>query len=289
MDEKTEPNKRDNHGLPYPLESTIPAGPADRTQEKPNPGREKILYLDHVGNNADPFTALAYIDTLLLIDDSDSMQQSWDEVNDILRLIAPICIAHAPNGISLEFVHHRARGHLLTGRTGYQHIGLMKGNLDMRDSVAGIYHNVKPKGNKCQMDKRLASILDPYIQDYEARVKQSGGKSLPRPLSVIVVSDMAWDDDQFRFEAIARAARTLDTLGAPRYQVGVQFFRVGDVGRRVDDRRVGFVDDGIWKRRGVRDMVDVTTWTGKPGELSRLGTVKVLLGGVRRSVDYMEV
>lgn len=216
------------------------------------------------------------------------MQECWDEVGDIIRTIAPICTKYDRNGIDIEFVNHRAKGHTLSGRSGYQHIGLLKGRLDMHDNVAGIYHSVKPKG-KCRMDKRLASILDPYMTDYETTLSQSGGKKLITPLNVILISDMQWYGTPGCLEAIARTARRLDIVGAPKYQVGVQLFRVGEAGRKMDDATVSLVDDRIWKERGVRDMVDVTTWTGKPGELSPKGTLKVVLGAVRRSIDFMEV
>ncbi|KAI1112282.1 hypothetical protein F5Y14DRAFT_278123 [Nemania sp. NC0429] len=282
-------SRHDNHGLPYPLEPTIPAGPPELAPNQPQPGRgEDELLLDDVGKVDNPYAALKYVNTLLLIDDSDSMQQCWDEVGDLIRVIAPVCIEYDKNGIDIEFVNHRASGYYLTNRSGYKHIGLMKGRLDMHDSVAGIYHNVKPKGN-CRMEKRLASILDPYMQDYETNLSQSGGKKLITPLNIIVISDMVWDDDQYSFDALTRTARHLDTLGAPRYQVGVQLFRVGKLGRQVDEATQRFVDDHMWKERGVRDMVDMTTWTGRPGELSPDGIVKALLGGVRRSIDYMEV
>lgn len=228
------------------------------------------------------------MNTLLLVDDSDSMQQCWDEVGDVIRIIAPICIEHDNNGIDIEFVNHRASGYYLTNRSGYKHIGLMKGRLDMHDSVAGIYHNVKPKG-RCRMDKRLASILDPYIHDYETCLNRSGARKLITPLNIIVISDMVWDDDQYDFDALTRTARQLDILGAPRYQVGVQLLRVGDLGRLVNDATARFVDDQVWKERGVRDLVDMTAWRKKAGEMSPNDILKVLLGGVRRSLDYMDV
>ncbi|KAJ8119365.1 hypothetical protein ONZ43_g3668 [Nemania bipapillata] len=267
----------------------MPAEPPEPTLERTRPGpQEEVLFLDHVGNVNDPYAALKYMNTLLLIDDSDSMQQCWDEVGDIIRLIAPICIEHDGNGIDLEFVNHRASGYYFTGRTGYKHIGLVKGRLDMHDSVAGIYHNVKPKG-KCRMDKRLGSILDPYMQEHETRLSESGGKGLLVPLNIIVISNMQWDSDQWELDAVTRTARRLDTVGAPRYQVGVQIFRVGKTGQEMEDRLVQLIDDQLWKKRRVRDMVDMTTWTGSPGELSPDGILKVLLGAVRRSIDYMKV
>ncbi|KAJ2991880.1 hypothetical protein NUW58_g2359 [Xylaria curta] len=276
-------------GLPYPLEPTIPDGPAGGTWESSYSGLQRdVLYLDHIGKEDDPYAALAYFDTLLLIDDSESMQECWGEVEEITMKIAPICTQYDQDGIDIEFVNHRAAGFYATGRSGYKHIGLMKGNLDMHDSVAGIYHNVKPKG-KCRMDKRLASILDPYVTEYEKNLNQNGGRELTTPLNIIVISAFQWDGDEDKFGAITRAARKLDTLRAPKFQVGVQLFRVGKASRETVDTTVRFLDDKIWKERGVRDMVDMTTWTGSPGVLSPKGLLKVLLGGVRRSIDFMEV
>ena len=36
-------------------------------------------------------------------------------------------------------------------------------------------------------------------------------------------------------------------------------------------------------------MIDTVTWTGKPGELSAEGVLKVVLGSVCKSIDRMEV
>ncbi|RYC63480.1 hypothetical protein CHU98_g2751 [Xylaria longipes] len=283
------PKTQYDHGLPYPLESTMPSGLPEPTREPSELGlRKEVLYIDHIAKEEDPYATLAYINTLLLIDDSQSMQECWDEVGDIIRIITPICTKYDRNGIDIEFVNHRPHGHHITGRSGYKHIGLLKSRLDMHDNVAGIYHNVKPKG-KCRMDKRLASILDPYMNEYEATLDRSGGKKLITPLNVILISDMQWRGNDDYLQTITRTARRLDIIGAPKYQVGVQFFRVGDAGREIDDATVRFVDDRIWKEKGVRDMVDMTTWTGKPGELSPRGILKVVLGAVRRSIDFMEV
>ncbi|KAI8625926.1 hypothetical protein F5Y19DRAFT_488663 [Xylariaceae sp. FL1651] len=299
-----EPDRQDNHGvylqqflkakhsqdqgLPYPLESTISAPPFERAEEQYQPRLGEPVKLEHIAKLEDPFAALKFFNTLLLIDDSESMQQCWDEVGDIIRKITPTCIEYDPNGIDIEFVNHRASGYYITGRSGYAHIGLVKGRLDMHDSVAGIYHNVKPKG-KCRMDTRLASILDPYVNEYETQVRRSGGKRRPAPLNIIVISDLEWDSREDGFGTIIRTARKLDILRAPPYQVGIQLFRVGDAAREMSDAAVRYADDLVWREEGVRDMVDLTTWTGKPGELSSEGTLKVLLGAVRRSIDFMEV
>ncbi|KAI0395212.1 hypothetical protein F5Y17DRAFT_457114 [Xylariaceae sp. FL0594] len=289
-------SNKDNHGLPYPLNSTIPGGPEDPASNTPQP-REKGLAFHHLGRLDDPYAALRRVDTILLIDDSDSMQSCWDEVGDFLRIVAPVITAHDSDGVGIEFVHHRATGYHLTGRSGWRHIGNVKGRLDMCDSVAGIFHHVQPKGRKRRnkIDKRLGVLLDRYVDEDVARaLSETGGKRTPPPLNVIVVTDCDWGEDGgdglFNDDgAIARTARKLDQLHAPPYQVGVQVFRVGETGRNRTQDELKFMDDGLWKLLGVRDMVDTTTWTGKPGELSPDGILKVVLGAVRRSVDFMEV
>jgi hypothetical protein len=71
----------------------------------------------------------------------------------------------------------------------------MKSRLDMHDKVASIYHNAKPKA-KYRMNKRLASILDPYIREYKLIDRRNGVKQLPLRLNIIAIIDLIWDIDK---------------------------------------------------------------------------------------------
>lgn len=85
------------------------------------------------------------------------------------------------------------------------------------------------------------------------------------------------------------AAKRLDKLDAPPYQVGVQFFQVGaepgakEALQELDDGMAGLVQGG------VRDIVDTVTWTGRTGGsgtgLTAESILKVVLGAVVKRLD----
>ncbi|KAI1743021.1 hypothetical protein F4680DRAFT_445494 [Xylaria scruposa] len=108
------PCKQYDHGFPYPLESIMTAAPAEPTREQPKLGlRKEILYIDHICKEEDPYSALAHINTLLLIGE---MQKYWDEAGDIIRIIAPICTKYDRNRIDIEFMNNRPHGHFVTSQ-----------------------------------------------------------------------------------------------------------------------------------------------------------------------------
>ncbi|KAI1812416.1 hypothetical protein GGS20DRAFT_591682 [Poronia punctata] len=280
-------------GLPYPTEPTMPEQPHDPEDSKFRLKRQ--LTFKTIGVLKDPYAALQLVNTVLLIDDSASMQECWDEVRQILQIIGPICTQYDNDGITIEFVNHRASGYHFSGRSGYKHIGETgancPGQVNMSDNIIGIMNGVKKPKGKCVLNRRLKDIINPYINDVENMLRDTGGKYTPVALNVIVVTGMLWEDeDENPFKGVlGQTAGKLDKLGVPAQQMGVQFFCVGEGGRRLTGNHVRFLDDLIWKRMGVRDMVDLTTWTGKPGELSPEGRLKVVLGGLRRSIDFLEV
>ena len=82
-------------------------------------------------------------------------------------------------------------------------------------------------------------------------------------------------------------AKKLDQLEAPPYQVGVQFFQVGnEPGAR---EALEELDDGLSElvEGGVRDIVDTVTWASTEGSISLTGELilKCLLGAVNRRLD----
>ncbi|KAL7622443.1 hypothetical protein AAE478_007948 [Parahypoxylon ruwenzoriense] len=291
--------------LPYPLETTIPAGPSpgpsegDRSHHLPQHGEKKMPARERIStDNDDPYAFLKHFNTVFLIDDSASMEPYWPEVGALLEKIAPICIEHDRNGIDIFFVNHRPRGYFAYSlidrgllRMGYRNIGLMDGVREMRDNVTGILAGVKPRG-KCKLDRSLGRILDHYVGAFHTmqvvRPGLSDGKVAPRrimPLNLIVVTDGIVDDNPN--DSLIRTARKLDEMDAPPDQVGVQFFRVGDDGKA--RQAMDATDDLLSDALDVRDMVDTTTWSGKPGELSPDAVLKVVLGAVERSIDKVKI
>ncbi|KAI1099438.1 hypothetical protein F4804DRAFT_84781 [Jackrogersella minutella] len=275
---------------PYPLDDlTPPPVPPKPTSSTPwREGSHKKLTRKHVAFASDPYEFLRHFDTVFLIDDSAAMAEHWEQVGSVLEQIAPICTEYDRNGIDIYFVNHHPRGYHLYAaighereRAGYLHIGKATGEPDMRDNVAGIFRGVEP-GGRCRLDHRLSAILDPYVKEYGRRVRDGGkhGKNL-RPLNIIVITAGVTGDNPN--DTLIRTARAMDSYEAPQYQVGVQFFRVGDDHK--GNKAMEFADDALSEALDIRDMVDTVTWTGKPGELSADAVLKVVLGAVERSID----
>ena len=106
-----------------------------------------------------------------------------------------------------------------------------------------------------------------------------------KPLNVIVVTDGVPSDDVE--SVIVAAARKLDRWEAPAWQVGVQFFQVGEERGAAEALRE--LDDGLGSQGGgVRDMVDTVPWAGGEG-LNADGMLKILLGAVNRRLDRKKV
>ncbi|CAJ2505762.1 Uu.00g131560.m01.CDS01 [Anthostomella pinea] len=262
------PHPEGKHPLPYPLASTIPAGPPDQAEQ---PYRSRLGAVVKPGDIAtkDPYAALKHFNTVFLIDDSASMEPYWGEVGALLSKIAPICTEYDPNGIDIEFLNHRARARSFWPTTwrGYRNIGIANGVPEMRDNVLGIYRGVKPKG-KGWMDSCLGDILGNSFYNYV--FIDYGKQNLP-PLNLIVIAAGFSEDDPRK--SLVETARRLDIHKAPLHQVGVQFFLVGNqssIHKGVN--RIPYIDDQLFLDEGVRDIADTVTWTGKkPGELGTFG------------------
>jgi hypothetical protein len=85
---------------------------------------------------------------------------------------------------------------------------------------------------------------------------------------------------------IINAAKKLDRLDAPAWQVGIQFFQVGrEPGAR---EHLRLLDDELAELAGgdLRDIVDTVPWLGEGDqELNSDGILKVVLGSVNRRLD----
>ncbi|KAI2479380.1 von willebrand factor [Pyrenophora tritici-repentis] len=104
-------------------------------------------------------------------------------------------------------------------------------------------------------------------------------------MNIIVITDGEPSDDVE--SAIIQAARKLDKLDAPTWQVGIQFFQVGrEPGAREHLKQL---DDGLAelaKDDDLRDIVDTVPFTGTGDEkLTATGIMKVVLGSVNRRLD----
>ncbi|KAK7188464.1 von willebrand factor [Paraphaeosphaeria sporulosa] len=208
----------------------------------------------------DPYAFLRNFDTVFLIDDSGSMAGSrWGQVEQALSVIAPICAERDEDGIDVYFLnnkkiwkHQRTAGHIIE-----------------------IFQDAKP-GGQTFTGKRLYEMLTPYL----ARYKKYPANT--KPVNIIVVTDGQAHDDVAG--TIQDVAKKLDRWEAPPWQVGIQFFQIGNdpearnMLKQLDDELAGSDD--------LRDIVDTVPFTSEAGaQLSATGIMKVVLGSVNRRLD----
>ena len=126
---------------------------------------------------------------------------------------------------------------------------------------------------------RLNAILKPYL----ARVERDG--DAVKPLNIIVITDGVPSDDVE--SVVIRAAKKLDAADVPAWQVGVQFFQVGEESGASEMLRS--LDDDITELSGgARDIVDTVPWNGVRGNGAGLDgemVLKTVLGSVVRRLD----
>ena len=229
----------------------------------------------NASSDNDPYAFLSKFDTIILIDDSGSMAGSrWREAATALTSITSICTAHDKDGIDLYFLNHKSGAPAPAGKAkdGYYNVA------DPR-SVENIFNIMQPSG-RTFTGTRIESILKPYI----AQLSRARDMSDVKPINLIVITDGHPNDDPE--SVIVQHARKLDSLEAPLYQVGIQFFQIGQSREARDALRD--LDDGL-AELGIRDMVDTATFDAEDHSsnkvLSADGILKVVLGAVVRRLD----
>ncbi|KAL8657309.1 MAG: hypothetical protein Q9226_002043 [Calogaya cf. arnoldii] len=226
------------------------------------PAAHETVVTGNMSTNPDSeFAFLSTFDTKFLIDDSGSMAgRSWREVADALATIAPICTSFDSDGIDIYFLNERHSSE-------YEHI-------TSKDDVQRIFNSVSPRGGT-PTGCRLDGILRPYL-----RMCEQKGPENCKPMNIIVITDGVPTDDVE--SPIIAAARKLDKLDAPAWQVGIQFFQVGE--ERGAAEALGDLDDQLSVTGDVRDMVDTVPWKGGQG-LTADKIMKCVLGAVHRRWD----
>jgi hypothetical protein len=220
------------------------------------------------------YSFLEDFDTIFLVDDSSSMSGSrWREAEEAIAAIAPICTQYDSDGIDIHFLNHRT-----AGETGCYH------NITTAADVQEIFHSVRPRGST-PVGRRLLEILTPYVRRVEEM--QRGKAIFVKPINIITITDGEFTDDAE--SVIVQVARTLDNprVNALPWQVGIQFFQIGDdAGVR---RYLQELDDDLGnscRDEKLRDIVDTVPWRGKQGQtLDAEGILKCVLGAVNKKLD----
>lgn len=181
---------------PYEPPPAYTPGPA--AQQTPNNAATSATAPSSTAD--DPYSFLRTFDTIFLIDDSGSMAgRSWRETGKALEAITPICTQRDADGIDLYFLNHPDSS-------------LYK-NVTSASTVVEIFQTVRPYGGT-PTGQRLNNILRPYLRKYERDPERT------KPINVIVITDGEPSDDVE--SPIIAAARKLDKLEAPAWQVGIQ-------------------------------------------------------------------
>jgi len=267
---------------PSYAEATGPGGrgvPAPR-DVSPAPSGASAISVASLTTPEDPYAFLSTFDTVFLIDDSGSMAgRSWREVKTVLANITPICTSHDADGVDVFFLNHKS------GDAGDAAEGKAAGgyNVTTDEAVERLFDRVRPTA-ATPTGTRINAILKPYLRHYEDRVRATGdadGTGV-KPVNMIVITDGVPTDD---LEGVLLAiAKKLDKLEAPPFQVGIQFFQVGNELSAAEALRD--LDDHLG--RDVRDMVDTVSWNSRDGAQPALtadAILKTVLGAVVRRVD----
>lgn len=234
-----------------------------------------IGYQLPIGSDS-PYAFLKEFDTIFVIDDSSSMQGlRWQEAENAISAIAPVCTQFDPNGIDIYFLNHRnARDSFLGAYT----------NVKTAEGVRGIFRSVMPRG-ATPFGRRLLQILQPYLARLETMVAATDERGIlrdpalyVRPLNIIAITDGEFTDDAESI--IVDTAKRLDNdkCKAMPWQVGIQFFQIGDdeAARRYLEELDDELEDKI-RNEKIRDIVDTVPWRGQQGQtLSGEGILKVI-------------
>lgn len=186
----------------------------------------------------------------------------WRQVEEALKKIAPICAERDEDGVDVWFLNNKK----------------ICQSIRTASEIIEIFQSTSPGGGT-YTGSRLHQILNPYLRKYERHPETT------KPINIIVITDGDSHDDVQT--PITTAAQKLDRLDAPPWQVGIQFFQVGnDENAR---RMLKELDDDLSANSGdanMRDMVDTVPFKGENGgELTHSGILKCVLGAVNRRLD----
>lgn len=241
----------------------------DRRTHLPD-GRERLIMKQSL---------LTECDTLVLIDDSGSMQGTyWDLVAGELALVTDVLIQNDPDGIDLFFLNHLSNEveNTSTGRAGTGYL-----EVQNPDYILNKFSSIRPT-NGTPTPERLGLILEKYLDLCEKMNREGGGR--PRPLNIIVWTD-GWCANTLEMKLV-NAARRLDAINAPANQCGVQFLQVGNVPGV--DTWLQQLDDKLQETYQLtRDMVDTKKYSAieAAGGFNAKTLVDVIIGALSKRHD----
>lgn len=225
----------------------------------------------------DPLDLLKTFDTVIIVDDSGSMQLAppsggptrWQEARDALAGLTSLVANKDPDGIDVHFLNS-PRSLISCTDPG---------------AVRALFDSVEPDG-ATPTGAKIEELMMEYLDGIEvAKQCRATGQPFPpgfvepRKRNYLIVTDGAATDDVE--EVLVTIARRLDQNHFPLSQLGFSFIQVGDDAQAT--RFLQQLDDIIANRSHVRDIVDTTPYRGMA--LSYDVIVKAILGGINRRFD----
>ncbi|KAF9651715.1 hypothetical protein BDM02DRAFT_3110160 [Thelephora ganbajun] len=207
------------------------------------------------GIQEDELEILRDYNTVMIVDDSGSMESLWDQACRALATLAIVASRYDTNGIDIHFLNHRKAGK----------------HLKSPEDVEELFESVSPCG-PTPLGECLERVTIQLLKDLDK------GKS-HRKTNYIVITDGRPTDDAE--SAIVQIARRLDKAGATLSQLGIQFIQIGS-----DSHARSFLeslDDDLKEKYSIRDIVDTEPYV--EGEVTAARLTKLLLGGINRKID----
>jgi len=214
----------------------------------------------------DPLAILARYDTILLIDDSASMNQQgrWNEAATAVAGLADTLVRYDNDGIDVYFMN------------SVEHIR----NATSAADVSRLFQRVQPIGRSTPTDVRVEELLSIYLD----RLEVGKASNLPpiKPLNLIVITDGEADDPDTLAYALAGFSDRLEEGRFPLNQLGVQFIQIGN--DREATKFLQYLDDELKSNSSRRrDIVDTTPYQGS---VTTEFLIKALLGGINKRIDH---
>ncbi|GAA6003816.1 uncharacterized protein JCM10292_003394 [Rhodotorula paludigena] len=246
---------------PPPYQAVPPLAAAPPPSRGPRTSRTGAPPPQRRSSVEDRLAPLGRYDLTLVVDDSPSMVDYWDETRSALMGVVEKCTKYDKDGIDVLFLNAEER---------------RMANVTDPALVERAFREVEPQGST-----PTGMVLDELLREYVERVEDAKQtRERVKPLLVLVLTDGRADDPDMVKDIIVEMAQRLDEVRAPPYQLGIQFVQIGS-----DPDARAFLqelDDDLKPQLGVRDMVDCTPFEG---EITPDFILKAALGAVVRSID----
>lgn len=220
----------------------------------------------------DPLAMLSRYDTVILVDDSGSMEMYWDQTREALIGVVQKAVQYDTDGIDLFFFN--------------DHQNAL--NCNSPEKVRQVFRSVLPR-RSTPTASSIKKVIDPYL-DQLHRSKTAGAPPV-KPLNLIVLTDGAPDRGQDPEQVIVDIGRYLDSNRFPLNQLGISFVQIGDDPEAA--RHLASLDDDLKAKYKIRDFVDCTPYQASTHSQMNAITsdfiLKALIGGVNRKIDNLRI